>query len=60
MEQETKYNRDYHKEYYKKNRVKLREKYYQKKKLKMEERTKAFREFLKKQEIENELNEKLK
>lgn len=57
---QVRYNRDYHREYYRKNKKILREKYLQKKKLKQEQRTEAFREFLKKQEIENQLNEKLK
>ena len=52
VEAEKKYNREYHKAYYKKNRLKLREKYYQKKELKMNEKIETFREFLKKQEME--------
>jgi len=57
---EIKYNREYHKAYYIKNKLKLREKYYQKKDKMMKLKVETFREFLKKQENENELNEKLK
>jgi len=48
---EIKYNRDYHKEYYIKNKLKLREKYYQKKDKMMKLKIETFKEFLKKQEI---------
>jgi hypothetical protein len=53
---EVKYNREYHRAYYKRNRLKLREKYYKKKALKMEEKVETFRQFLKKQEMENTIN----
>jgi len=57
---EKKYNREYHKAYYKKNKLKLREKYYENKDKMMKLKIENFRDFLKKQEIENELIEKLK
>jgi hypothetical protein len=59
---EIKYNRDYHKAYYIKNKLKLREKYYEKKDKMMKLKIDTFKEFLKKQENENEIesNEKLK
>ena len=53
---EIKYNRDYHKAYYKRNRLKLREKYYEKKNKIMKLKIETFREFLKKQEMENGIN----
>lgn len=55
---EIKYNREYHKAYYKKNKLKLREMYYEKKDKMMKLKIETFRAFLQKQE--NELNEKLK
>lgn len=49
---EIKYNRDYHKQYYIKNKLKLREKYYEKKNKIMNLKIETFKAFLKKQEEE--------
>jgi hypothetical protein len=56
IEAEKKYNREYHKAYYKRNRLKLREKYYEKKNKIMKLKIETFREFLKKQEMDNIIN----
>lgn len=59
IQQPNKYDRDYHKEYYKKNKDKLREIYIKKKEKKLLEKSQAFKAFLQ-QDVEKEWTSFLK